>query len=85
MLTETARQCMRDIGLSRESAEAVAALLEEDRNGEARQKLRRLRCELMDELHACQRRVDRLDWLIRETERPRDGAAPEPRARKGRT
>ena len=36
---------------------------------EAKQRLRRLRCDLMEELHVCQRRVDQLDWLIRETER----------------
>jgi hypothetical protein len=36
---------------------------------EAKQQLRCLRCDLMEELHACQRRVDLLDWLIRETEK----------------
>ena len=69
MQSETVRQCMSDIGLSRENAECVAALLENDRWAEAKQRLRRFRCELMDELHACQRRVDRLDWLIRETDK----------------
>ena len=47
-------------------------LLEENRKREARQKLRCLRCELMDELHDCQKRVDQLDWLIRETEKELD-------------
>ena len=69
MQSETVRQCMSDIGLSRENAECVAALLENDRQAEAKQRLRRFRCELIDELHACQRRVDRLDWLIRETDK----------------
>ena len=69
MRPETARQCMNDIGLSRENTEYVASLLLGSRNEEARQRLRKLRCELMDELHACQRRVDLLDWLIRETEK----------------
>ena len=69
MIPETARQCMRDIGLSKESAECVAALLGSSRESEAKQKLRLFRCELMDELHTCQRKVDRLDWLIRETEK----------------
>ena len=76
MQPETARQCMRDIGLSRENTEYVTALLQTHRNGDAKQRLRKLRCELMDELHACQRRVDQMDWLIRETEKPtRDGPA----------
>ena len=69
MQPETARQCMRDIGLSRENTEYVTALLENNRKDEAKRRLRRIRCELMDELHACQRKVDQLDWLIRETEK----------------
>ena len=72
MQPETARQCMNDIGVSRENAEVVASLLASNRQDEAKQRLRILRCELMDELHACQRKVDRLDWLIRETEKPQN-------------
>ena len=69
MQAEIARQCMNDIGLSRENADLVAELLLENRSGEAKQRLRRLRCELMEEMHRCQRKLDRLDWLIRETEK----------------
>ena len=69
MQPETAKQCMNDIGVSRENAEYVASLLANYRKDEAKQRLRILRCELMDELHACQRRVDQLDWLTRETEK----------------
>jgi len=69
MQPETAKQCMNDIGVSRENAEVVASLLASNRRDEAKQRLRILRCELMDELHACQKRVDQLDWLIRETEK----------------
>lgn len=69
MRPETAWKCMSDIGLGGENAECVAALLKDNRNGEAKQKLRKLRCGLMDELHTCQRKVDQLDWLIRETEK----------------
>ena len=69
MQQETAKQCMNDIGVSRENTEYVASLLANNRKDEAKQRLRILRCELMDELHACQRRVDQLDWLIRETEK----------------
>ena len=69
MQPETAEQCMNDIGISQENVEYVASLLANNRKDEAKQRLRILRCELMDELHACQRRVDQLDWLIRETEK----------------
>ena len=69
MQPETAKQCMNDIGISRENAEYVASLLAYNRKDEAKQRLRILRCKLMDELHNCQRKVDQLDWLIRETEK----------------
>ena len=69
MQAETARQCMTDIGLSRENADYVTALLNAGRRDEARKRLRVLRCKMMDELHNCQRKVDQLDWLIRETEK----------------
>ena len=60
---------MTDIGLIREHADYVTALLEMNRVKDAKKKLRVLRCELIDELHACQRKVDQLDWLIREIEK----------------
>ena len=69
MQPETAKQCMNDIGVRRENVEIVVSLLANNRQDEAKQRLRILRCELMDELHACQKRVDQLDWLIRETEK----------------
>ena len=72
MQPETARQCMNDIGVSEENADYVASLLANNRKREAKQRLRILRCELMDELHAGKRKVDRLDWLIRETEKPQN-------------
>ncbi len=69
MVTETWTQCVRSIGLSAGRADSVSELLKERRIEEARQRLRAFRCELMDEMHACQRKLDRLDWLIRETEK----------------
>ena len=69
MNAESARQCLTDIGCSSERISRLAELVEEGRLTEAKQRLRCLRCELMDELHACQRRVDQLDWLIRETDK----------------
>lgn len=69
MQPETAKQCMNDIGVSRENAEAVAFFLANNRGDEAKQRLRSFRCEMMDELHAFQKKVDQLDWLIREIEK----------------
>ncbi len=69
MNAESARQCLTDLGCRPDKAARLAELVEANRLTEAKQQLRCLRCDLMEELHACQRRVDQLDWLIRETER----------------
>ena len=69
MNAENARQCLTEIGCRPERINPLAELVEAGRLKEAKQRLRCLRCDLMEELHACQRRVDQLDWLIRETER----------------
>ncbi len=69
MNAESARQCLTDIGCSPGKTSRLMELVEADRLTEAKQQLRCLRCGLMEELHACQRRVDQLDWLIRETEK----------------
>ena len=69
MNAESARQCLTDIGCRSDQINPLAELVEAGRLTEAKQRLRCLRCELMEELHVCQRRVDQLDWLILETER----------------
>ena len=69
MNAENAKQCLTDIGCRPDKAARLTELVEANRLTEAKQLLRCLRCDLMEELHACQRRVDQLDWLIRETER----------------
>ena len=73
MNAENARQCLTDIGCSPDRIDRLAELVEAGRLAEAKQRLRCLRCDLMEELHICQRRVDQLDWLIRETERADTG------------
>ena len=69
MDSENTRQCLTGIGCSPDRIKRLEELVEAGRLTEAKQRLRSLRCELMEELHVCQRRVDQLDWLIRETER----------------
>jgi hypothetical protein len=69
MNAESARQCLTDLGCRPDKAARLAELMEANRLTEAKQQLRCLRCDLMEALHVCQRRVDQLDWLIRETER----------------
>ena len=73
MNAERAIQCLSEIGCDPIRIGQVAELVKAGRLTEAKQRLRCLRCELMEELHVCQRRVDQLDWLIRETERANTG------------
>ena len=72
MNAENARQCLTDIGYRPDRAARLAELVKAGKLAEAKQLLRCLRCDLMEELHVCQRRVDQLDWLIRETEKASD-------------
>ncbi len=69
MNAENVKQCLAGIGCNPERANGILEFLEADRLTEGKQKLRCLRCELMDELHGCQRRIDQLDWLMREAEK----------------
>ena len=73
MNAENARQCLTDIGCEPDRAARLAELVNAGRLTEVKQQLRCLRCDLMEKLHVCQRRVDQLDWLIRETERASKG------------
>ncbi len=69
MNAESAMMCLKDIGCRPDRAARLAELFDADSLTQAKQQLRCLRCELMEELHVCRRRVDQPDRLIRETER----------------
>ena len=58
-----------DVGCSNESADYVDRLYQAGRISDALHEMKVLRCDLMDELHQSQRRVDCLDYLIRQTEK----------------
>ena len=51
------------------SRQAIEHLLDEEQFHDALHKMRVIRCDLMEELHRSQRRVDCLDFLIRQTEK----------------
>lgn len=61
-------QALRDAGCDDVMSEAVRRPCESHQVGDAVRALRRHRCDLMDVLHESQRRVDRLDYLIRHME-----------------
>ena len=63
------KQNLIDAGCTEASAEDVERLYQNGQTAEAIRKLRLLRCDLIEELHRSQRKVDCLDFLIRQTER----------------
>ena len=60
---------LTDAGCGREAVEKAERLLKAGRTEELIRHLRRCRCDLMDALHQTQKKVDRMDYLIRQTEK----------------
>ena len=60
---------MADAGCTREEIEGAERLLQADDPGELTKHLRRCRAGLLDQMHESQRRVDRMDYLIRQTDK----------------
>jgi len=58
---------MKDAGCGSAEIKEAERLFEAGSMGELRTHLRRCRSELVEEMHESQKRVDRIDWLIRET------------------
>ena len=63
------KQNLIDAGCTEASADDVERLYQNGQKTEAMRKLQLLRCDLMEELHRSQRKVDCLDFLIRQTEK----------------
>ena len=68
-MAEAIRNNLMDAGCAEDSAALVERLYTAGRLDDALHQLRVIRCNLIDELHQSQRRVDRLDYLIRQTEK----------------
>lgn len=62
--TEDIIQNLKDAGCSADEISSVSRLCDAGQIREAIQVLRRHRCELMDNLHQSQSRVDCLDYLV---------------------
>ena len=60
---------LSDSGFKQEVIEKAERLWETGRTQDLIRHLRLCRCELMDILHESQKRVDRVDTLIRQTEK----------------
>ena len=60
---------LSEAGCGRSAIEGAARLMEAGQADELIRHLRRCRCELVDAMHESQRRVDRMDRLIRQAEK----------------
>ncbi len=65
--TNTLKTCMEDAGMSQDAVTKAMELYQSDARDELVRFLRLQRCELVEEMHESQRRVDRMDYLIRQS------------------
>ena len=65
----TVRCCLLDAGCSEKDVKLVEELCRKKKLPEALREIRVIRSGLMDELHQSQRKVDCIDYLIRQTEK----------------
>ena len=65
------RICLEECGSS-DIAEEASELYSSGNYGELTKLLKRKRCDLVEEMHGSQRKVDMLDYLIRQTEKERN-------------
>ena len=68
-MEQAVKEHLLDVGCPEDSAQAVERLINAGQLGDALHQMRIIRCDLMDEVHQSQRRVDCLDHLIRQTEK----------------
>ena len=66
---EKMEMALSNAGLEQNAIEKAKRLLAAGHKEELIRHLRLCRCDLMDELHKTQRRVDCMDYMIRETEK----------------
>ena len=63
----TLKDCMEDAGMSQDAVSKAIELYKSEARDELVRFLRLQRCELVEEMHESQRRVDRMDYLIRQS------------------
>ena len=64
---ETLRSCMEDAGMSADTVTRAIELFKSDQRDDLVRFLRMQRCRLVEEMHESQRKVDRMDYLIRQS------------------
>lgn len=60
---------LSDVGCFGDTAEYIRRMYEGGNTKQALQMMRKDRCRLLDEFHEIGRKLDRLDYLIRKTEK----------------
>ena len=61
--------CLKDAGFTKEAMGEAVRLCEAGQKEELVRFLRVKRCDLIEELHESQKRIDRFDYMIRQTEK----------------
>ena len=69
METGKIRQNLIDAGCSNKDIEEIIRQLQTGNMKDALHGMKKARCKRMDEMHECARKVDCLDYLIRNTEK----------------
>ncbi|MBQ9471738.1 MAG: hypothetical protein IJU73_01195 [Ruminococcus sp.] len=64
-MNETLTAILSDIGLGKDEIAVAQRLDKAGRSDDLQKYLRLCRCDLMDELHRSQKKIDNLDFLIR--------------------
>ena len=67
--TESLLTGMADAGCKAEEIEKAERILQAGSLSELTRFLKQCRCALMEQMHESQKRVDRMDYLIRQTEK----------------
>ncbi len=60
---------LSDAGCSEKASARICSLFENGRYEEMLHQMKKQRCDLIDEMHNSQRRVDRMDYLIHAQEK----------------
>ena len=68
-MMQAVRENLLDAGCAEDSAQTVERMMTAGHLEDALHQMRVLRCDLVDEMHRSQRKVDCIDHLIRQTEK----------------
>jgi transcription initiation factor TFIIIB Brf1 subunit/transcription initiation factor TFIIB len=65
--SETLKTCLSDTGVRQDLIEQAMQLYRSGQEDELVRFLKMQRCEMVEDMHKCQRKLDRIDFLIRQT------------------